>query len=48
VPRSHAADILALARGLLLKEEQRVAEIEAGARFKPEIDDALRTKGVID
>jgi regulator of RNase E activity RraA len=48
VPRQHAADVLALARTLIEQEAKRVREIDAGVRFKPEIDDALRKKGVID
>lgn len=48
VPREHAADVLAHARTLIEQEAKRVREIDAGARFKPEIDDALRKKGVID
>jgi regulator of RNase E activity RraA len=48
VPRDHAASVLALAQSLIEKEQRRVAEIEAGVRFKPEIDEALRKKGVID
>jgi len=48
VPRDHAADILAATRALMAQEAKRVREIDAGMRFKPEIDDALRKKGVID
>ena len=48
VPRQHAADVLALAQKLIEQEARRVREIDAGVRFKPEIDDALRKKGVID
>jgi regulator of RNase E activity RraA len=48
VPRQHAADVLALARTLIEQEAKRVREIDAGVRFKPEIDDVLRKKGVID
>jgi len=48
VPRQYAADVLALARTLIEQEAKRVREIDAGVRFKPEIDDTLRKKGVID
>jgi len=48
VPRAHAAEVLDLVRHLMKKEEQRVAEIQSGTVFKPEIDDALRSKGVIE
>jgi regulator of RNase E activity RraA len=48
VPRAHVSEVLDLARALMNKEEERVAEIRAGLVFKPEIDDALRKKGVIE
>ena len=48
VPRAHAAEVLDLVRALLSKERQRIKEIAAGTPFKPEIDDALRKKGVIE
>lgn len=48
VPREHAPVVLAATRALIDQEAKRVREIEAGVRFKPEIDDALRKKGVID
>lgn len=48
VPRAHATDVLDLVHGLLEKEQRRIAEIQAGVHFKPEIDDALRKKGVIE
>ena len=48
VPREHAQDVLAATKALMDQEARRVREIDAGARFKPEIDDALRKKGVID
>jgi len=47
VPRAHASEVLALVRELVKKETARVAEIDAGTIFKPDIDDALRKKGVI-
>ena len=48
VPREHAAEVLAATRALIEQEAKRVREIESGVRFKPEIDEALRKKGVID
>jgi hypothetical protein len=42
------ADVLAATRALMDQEGKRMREIEAGVRFKPEIDEALRKKGVID
>ncbi len=48
VPRDHADDVLALVGALLKREGARIAEIERGEIFKPEIDDALRAKGVIE
>ena len=47
VPRAHASEVLTLVRELVKKETARVAEIEGGTIFKPDIDDALRKKGVI-
>ncbi len=48
VPRDHAEDVLAAALALMEKERARVAEIDNGMPFKPEIDDTLRKKGVVE
>jgi regulator of RNase E activity RraA len=48
VPRDDAAEVLALVGALMKREAQRIAEIQAGAPFKAEIDEALRKKGVIE
>jgi regulator of RNase E activity RraA len=48
VPRAHAAEVLETVRELLNREKRRVAEIESGLVFKPEIDESLRKKGVIE
>jgi 4-hydroxy-4-methyl-2-oxoglutarate aldolase len=48
VPRADAEEILALVKDLMERETKRIAEIKAGALFRPEIDDSLRRKGVID
>lgn len=48
VPRADAADVLELVRALVANEERRVAEIQAGNVFKPDIDEVLRKKSVIE
>ena len=48
VPRAHAEAVLALVAELVARENTRIAEIHAGQLFKPEINDALRAKGVIE
>jgi regulator of RNase E activity RraA len=48
VPRDSAEEILGLVHLLMVRETARIAEIKEGALYKPEIDDALRKKGIID
>lgn len=48
VPRADAAEVLELVRALVRNEEKRIAEIQSGQLFKPDIDEALRKKGVIE
>ena len=48
VPRAHAEDVLSAVVELMERESKRVAEINAGVLFKPEIDESLRRKGVIE
>lgn len=48
VPRAEATEVLRLVEELMAREKTRVAEIKAGVVFRPEIDEALRKKGVID
>jgi regulator of RNase E activity RraA len=48
VPNAHAVEVLDLVRELMEKEKRRIAEIQTGIPFRPEIDDALRKKGVIE
>ncbi|HVZ47935.1 MAG TPA: hypothetical protein VG916_04080 [Gemmatimonadaceae bacterium] len=48
VPRADAADVLRAVEALAAREAKRVAEIRSGGLFKAEIDDTLRTKGVIE
>jgi regulator of RNase E activity RraA len=47
VPRAHVEDVLAAVRDLAARERARIAEIESGVHFRPEIDDVLRKKGII-
>jgi len=47
VPREEAEEILRLVEGLKAREAKRIAEIKAGNVFKPEINEALRSKGVL-
>ena len=47
VPREDAAEILKLVMQLKEREAKRIVEIKSGKIFKPEIDEALRSKGVI-
>jgi regulator of RNase E activity RraA len=48
VPRTHAEEVLALVHELMDKEAKRIAEIGHGVLFRPEIDEALRAKKVIE
>lgn len=48
VPREHAAAVLKEVQALAAREVKRVAEIKAGGLFKPDIDETLRKKGVIE
>lgn len=47
VPREDAAEVLRLVRGLKDREAKRIEEIRSGKVFKGEINDTLRSKGVI-
>ncbi len=47
VPREDAEQVLVLVRALKDREAKRVAEIRSGLVFKAEINDTLRTKGVV-
>jgi len=47
VPREDALQVLTLVRALKDREVKRIAEIRAGVVFKAEINDTLRSKGVI-
>jgi regulator of RNase E activity RraA len=48
VPRDDAQAVLDRVRALEERERARIREIEQGALFKAEIDEALRAKGVIE
>lgn len=48
VPHAHAAEVLDLVTQLIDRERARVKEIQAGGLFRPDVDDTLRKKGVID
>jgi 4-hydroxy-4-methyl-2-oxoglutarate aldolase len=48
VPRAEAVEVLRLVHELMSREKKRIDEIKAGVLFKPEIDDSLRKKGVIE
>jgi 4-hydroxy-4-methyl-2-oxoglutarate aldolase len=47
VPYAHAEEVLELVTQLLGRERARLAEIEAGNLFRPDVDEILRKKGVI-
>jgi 4-hydroxy-4-methyl-2-oxoglutarate aldolase len=48
VPRGDAEEVLGLVRTLMERERKRIAEINAGALFRPDVDEALRKRGVIE
>jgi regulator of RNase E activity RraA len=48
VPRENAAEVLELVHQLMDRERKRIAEINTGVLFRPDVDDALRKKGVIE
>jgi regulator of RNase E activity RraA len=48
VPRDVAEEVLGLVDALVKREQARIAEIQRGVLYRPEIDDALRKKGVIE
>jgi regulator of RNase E activity RraA len=48
VPRESAAEVLTRVVQLMDRETKRVSEIDAGQIFKAEIDETLRSKGVIE
>jgi regulator of RNase E activity RraA len=48
VPAAHAEEVLSLVDGLMSREKKRIVEIQGGALYKAEIDEALRKHGVIE
>ena len=48
VPREDAAEVLDRVRDLEGREKKRIAAIAAGELFKAEIDETLRSKGVLE
>jgi len=48
VPYAHAQDVHGLVLQLIERERARVKEIHDGRLFRPDVDDTLRKKGVID
>ncbi len=48
VPREDAAEVLELVLALEEREEKRIAAIKNGELFKAEIDEILRSKGVME
>lgn len=47
VPRADAEEVLQLVAELVDQEEKRIAEIESGILFRPDVDELLRKRGVI-
>jgi 4-hydroxy-4-methyl-2-oxoglutarate aldolase len=48
VPRDNAQEVLTLVHQLMERERMRIGEINAGTLFRPDVDDLLRKKGVIE
>jgi regulator of RNase E activity RraA len=48
VPREDAAEVLEKVQALEERERKRIAAIKAGELFKPEINESLRAKGVLE
>jgi regulator of RNase E activity RraA len=48
VPYARAQEVLDLVKQLVDRERARVEEIHAGGLFRPDVDDTLRKKGVLD
>jgi regulator of RNase E activity RraA len=48
VPRDHAEEVMDLVSKLVKREAVRIAEIEAGTVFRPDVDELLRKHGVIE
>jgi len=48
VPRDLAGQVLPLVDALVKREQARITEIQRGVLYRPEIDEALRRKGVLE
>jgi regulator of RNase E activity RraA len=48
VPQAHAEEVLKAVSELTDRERKRSAEIAAGQVFRPDVDELLRKKGVIE
>jgi regulator of RNase E activity RraA len=48
VPRAHADEVLDLLAQVVQRERARVSEIDGGVLFRPDVDELLRKRGVID
>ena len=48
VPQKDAPEVLELVAALMDRETRRIAEINSGGLFKPDIDEALRKHGIIE
>jgi regulator of RNase E activity RraA len=46
VPQDHAAGIVDKVKAVIVREEKRLAEIEAGVTTRPGLDEMLRQKGL--
>ena len=48
VPARDAEEVLSLVSALMERETHRIAEINNGVLFKPDVDDTLRKHGIIE
>jgi regulator of RNase E activity RraA len=48
VPRAMAIEILGYVKQLMERETKRIVEIDKGVLFRPDVDELLRQKGVIE
>jgi regulator of RNase E activity RraA len=48
IPRGDAEEVLKAVHALVDRERKRVAEIKAGVVFRPDVDELLRKRGVIE
>ena len=48
VPSAHADEVVEIVAQVVQRERARIAEIERGVLFRPDVDELLRKRGVID